>query len=58
MTCPCGHYDYVDSTVETLPDVMACMYDSYRHEHFLCLSFLFFKKQIIESMAIELYMKR
>ncbi|CAF3973679.1 unnamed protein product [Adineta steineri] len=22
MTCPCGHYDYVDSTVETLSDAM------------------------------------
>ena len=28
MTCPCGHYDYVDSTVETLATSMACMYDS------------------------------
>ena len=37
MTCPCGHYDYVDSTVETLADAMACVYDSHHHEHFLCL---------------------
>ena len=38
MTCPCGHYDYVDSTAETLADAMACMYDSHHHhEHFLCL---------------------
>ncbi|CAF3756457.1 unnamed protein product [Rotaria magnacalcarata] len=24
MTCPCGHYDYVDSTAETLTDALAC----------------------------------
>ncbi|CAF1266381.1 unnamed protein product [Rotaria sordida] len=23
MTCPCGHYDYIDSTAKTLADVMA-----------------------------------
>ncbi|CAF4282947.1 unnamed protein product, partial [Rotaria sordida] len=23
MTCPCGHYDYVDSTAKTLADAMA-----------------------------------
>ncbi|CAF1317099.1 unnamed protein product [Adineta steineri] len=28
MTCPCGHYDYVDSTVETLSDAM-----NYHREH-------------------------
>ncbi|CAF1636162.1 unnamed protein product [Rotaria sp. Silwood1] len=24
MTCPCGHYDYVDSTAKTLADAMVC----------------------------------
>ena len=24
MTCPCGEYDYVDTTLGTLSDVMAC----------------------------------
>ncbi|CAF1517477.1 unnamed protein product, partial [Rotaria sordida] len=28
MTCPCGHYDYVDSTAKTLADAMA-----YHREH-------------------------
>ncbi|CAF4326665.1 unnamed protein product, partial [Rotaria magnacalcarata] len=28
MTCPCGHYDYVDSTAETLTDALA-----YHREH-------------------------
>ncbi|CAF1457680.1 unnamed protein product, partial [Rotaria sordida] len=28
MTCPCGHYDYVDSTAKTLVDAMA-----YHREH-------------------------
>ena len=26
MTCPCGHYDYVDSTAETLAHAMTCKY--------------------------------
>ena len=26
MTCPCGHYDYVDSTAKTLSNDMICMY--------------------------------
>ena len=24
MTCPCGHYDYVDSTEQTLAHAMSC----------------------------------
>ncbi|CAF4217186.1 unnamed protein product [Rotaria sordida] len=28
MTCPCGHYDYIDSTAKTLADAMA-----YHREH-------------------------
>ncbi len=27
MTCPCGEYDYVDSTADTLADAMTCNYD-------------------------------
>ena len=26
MTCPCGQYDYVDSTAETLTQALACQY--------------------------------
>ena len=33
MTCPCGDYDYVDSTVETLADAMACKYRYHFNEH-------------------------
>ncbi|CAF4636540.1 unnamed protein product, partial [Rotaria magnacalcarata] len=29
MTCPCGHYDYVDSTAKTLSNAMICMYKLY-----------------------------
>ena len=26
MTCPCGHYDYVDSAAETLAQALTCKY--------------------------------
>ena len=31
MTCPCGHYDYADSTAGTLADALAC-------KHLFCMS--------------------
>ena len=33
MTCPCGQYDYVDSTSKTLANAMHCMYNSYYDHH-------------------------
>lgn len=38
MTCPCGEYEYVDSTSKTLADVMACK--SQFHHSFISYSSL------------------
>jgi plasmid maintenance system killer protein len=51
MTCPCGHYDYLDSTAETLADAMTCKYHLHLNDNYILIM------QIIDNMAIELYMK-
>ena len=58
MTCPCGHYDYVDSTAETLAPAMTCKYHLYLYEKdYIYLTAFILIMQIIGNMAIELYMK-
>ncbi|CAF1029938.1 unnamed protein product [Adineta ricciae] len=52
MTCPCGHYDYIESTKETLSEALAC---TYLMQHFLSLAQyerLVQKKEIAGQMRL------
>ena len=63
MICPCGQYEYIDSTAKTLADAMTCEYYFQVAQINISLYTFFLlllpccNMQIIENMAIELSMK-
>nr|ACD54667.1 unknown [Adineta vaga] len=55
MTCPCGHYDYISSTKETLSEALACTMLRYAHTYtqIQFVSLLFYsRKEISNKMRL------